>query len=132
MRSPRTAVAWLLVSAVAVATAACGTAGRPLPGSNPFDENGGTPAEIRIRVRNSNFYDATLTAVSDNGNRRLGMVGGNSSAVFTTPWSFTTGLRIQIDLLAGPTCTTDVITMSPGETLELEIPPDFRTATTCR
>lgn len=132
MRPARSVVAWLLVGALAAAASACGSTGRPLPGANPFEEDGGTPAEIRIRVRNSNFYDATLTAVGDQSTRRLGTVGGNSSAVFTTPWRFTSGLRIQIDLLAGPTCTTDTITMSPGETLELEIPPDFRTATTCR
>lgn len=132
MRLARNLVAWILVGTLAAAAGACGSTGRPLPGANPFEEGGGTRPEIRIRVRNSNFYDATLTAISDQGTRRLGNVGGNSSAVFTTPWSFTTGLRIQIDLLAGPTCTTDVVTMSPGETLDLEIPPDFRTATTCR
>jgi len=132
MRLARNVAAWMLVSALVTAAGACGSTGRRLPGANPFEEDGSTAAEIRIRVRNSNFYDATLTAVSDQGNRRLGTVGGNSSAVFTTRWTFTTGLRIQIDLLAGPTCTTDVITMSPGEELELEIPPDFRTATICR
>jgi hypothetical protein len=119
----------LLVCGLILAAAACGSTGRPIAGSDPFANAGaGTPAEIRIRVRNSNFYDAALTAVGDTGRRRLGTVGGNTTAVFTTPWTFTGGLSIQIDLLAGPTCTTQPITVSPGDTVELEIPPDFSTA----
>ncbi|MBM4183072.1 MAG: hypothetical protein FJ207_02470 [Gemmatimonadetes bacterium] len=122
----------LLAAGLAATATACGRTGRPLAGSDPFAPGGVVAADIRIRVRNQNFYDASLTAISDTGERRLGNVGGNSSAVFTTPWSFTSSLRIQIDLLAGPSCVTDVITVSPGETVNLDIPPDFRTATTCR
>ena len=93
-----------------------------MPGADPFS-GAGTAADARVRVRNSNFYDATLIALSDNGRRRLGTVGGNSTAVFTMPWEFSGSLRIQIDLLAGPTCTTDVITVNPGDTVDLEILP---------
>jgi hypothetical protein len=132
MRSPGSAAASLLLLALTVAAGACGSTGRRLPGSDPFAGDAGTAAEIRIRVRNGNFYDATLTAISDTGRRRLGTVGGNSSSVFTMPWSFNGGLRIQVDLLAGPTCTSDVITVSPGDNVEFEIAPDFNTATNCR
>ena len=95
-----------------------------MPGGDPFS-GGGTATEARVRVRNQNFYDATLTAIGDNGRRRLGTVGGNATAVFTMPWEFSGGLRIQIDLLAGPTCITDVVTVNPGDTVELEIMPDI-------
>ena len=112
----------LLACALLVALSACG-GGRALAGSDPFS-GAGTATEARIRVRNSNFYDATLIALGDNGRRRLGTVGGNSTAVFTMPWEFSGGLRIQIDLLAGPTCTTDVVMVNPGDTVELEIMSD--------
>jgi hypothetical protein len=100
-----------------------------LAGGDPFSAGGaGAATEARIRVRNQNFYDATITALSDNGRRRLGTVGGNSSATFTMPWAFSGGLRIQIDLLAGPTCTTDVITVNPGDTVEMDIMPDMNSS----
>jgi hypothetical protein len=120
----------LLVGLVALAAAACGTR-TSYPGQNPF-EDGGQARELRIRVRNNNFYDATLTALTDTGRRRLGTVGGNQSSVFTIPWTFTGGLRIEIDLLAGPTCTTDYLTVSPGESVDLEIMSDFNSMPYCR
>lgn len=116
---------------LALALAACGTR-TSYPGQNPFAEGGGTPQEVRVRVRNNNFYDASLTAISDTGRRRLGTVGGNQTAVFTIPWSFTSGMRIEIDLLAGPTCTTDLVTVSPGEEVRLEIMADFDSTPYCR
>ena len=122
---------WALLCALAVTVAGCGTR-TSYPGQDPFAEGGGTRQELRIRVRNNNFYDASLTAIADTGRRRLGTVGGNQSAVFTIPWSFTGGLRIEIDLLAGPTCTTDFITVSPGEDVQLDIMSDFDSTPYCR
>jgi hypothetical protein len=130
MRSLASARACLVFAALA--TVGCGSTGRPLAGVDPFADGGATPAEIRIRIRNSNFYDATVTALGDMGQRRLGTVGGNQSATFTTPWNFTGGLRLQIDLLAGPTCTTEMITVSPGDAVNIEIAPDFNLTTYCR
>jgi hypothetical protein len=118
-----------VLCALALIPGACGTR-TSQPGQDPFA--GGGAQEVRVSVRNSNFYDATLTAISDTGRRRLGTVGGNQSAVFTMPWAFTSGLRIEIDLLAGPTCTTDFITVSPGEDVVLEIMSDFSNTPFCR
>ncbi|HET9948628.1 MAG TPA: hypothetical protein VFQ22_06885 [Longimicrobiales bacterium] len=110
---------WAL--ALALGAAACASGGSGGEG-DPF--SGGT-REIRIRVNNQNFYDASLTAISDTGRRRLGDVGGNQSATFTLPWSFVSGLRIEIDLLAGPTCVSDPIVVDPGDTVVLDIRPDL-------
>jgi hypothetical protein len=120
----------LLACALLLVASSCG-GGRSLAGGDPFS-GAGTATEARVRVRNQNFYDATLTAISDQGRRRLGSVGGNSTAVFTMPWSFTSGLRIQIDLLAGPTCTTDVIQVNPGDVVEMDIMPDLTSGGFCR
>jgi hypothetical protein len=119
-----------VLCALALISSACGTR-TSYPGQDPFS-GGGAAQDARVRVRNSNFYDATLTAIGDTGRRRLGTVGGNQSAVFTMPWTFTSGLRIEIDLLAGPTCTTDLITVSPGEEVVLEIMSDFSSMPFCR
>lgn len=109
----------LVLVASAVAAGACGTSPPP-PGGGPFS-GAGMATEVRLRVRNDNFYDATLTALSDSGRRRVGTVGGNQTAVFTLPWTFSSGLQVIVDLLAGPTCTTDPITVNPGDTVELVI-----------
>jgi hypothetical protein len=82
-------------------------------------------------VRNANFYDATVTAIGDATQRRLGVVGGNQTSVFTMPWEFTSGLRVRIDLLAGPSCTTETIQANPGDDIEFQIPPDLGTSGFC-
>lgn len=99
---------------------ACGSAGRPIPGQNPF-EGGQAAAQIRIHIRNNNFYDATITALADTGRRRLGTVSGNQTATFTMPWTFTGTLRLEVDLLASGTCVTDAITVNPGDDVDLQI-----------
>jgi hypothetical protein len=48
------------------------------------------------------------------------------------PWDFTGGLRIEIDLLAGPSCTTELIAVNPGDDVRLEIMSDFSSTTFCR
>jgi hypothetical protein len=100
----------------------CGTRS---PQGNPFDGSGVGVPQMRLRVRNANFYDATITAIGDTSQRRLGVVGGNQTATFTMPWEFSSGLRVQVDLLAGPSCTTDVIQVNPGDEVEFQIPPDL-------
>lgn len=120
-----------MLGIVALSVSACGTR-TSYPGQNPFADGGSAAPEVRLRVRNLNFYDATLTAITDSGRRRLGTVGGNQSSVFTMPWTFTGGLRVEIDLLAGPSCTTDYLTVSPGEGVELEIMSDLDNMPYCR
>jgi hypothetical protein len=111
----------LVLSAGTLLMGGCGTSGRTIPGADPF-AGGAAAAEVRLRVRNNNFYDATLWALNDSGSRRrLGTVSGNQSAVFTMPWPYAATLRVQIDLLAGSTCTTDPISVNPGDDLELQI-----------
>jgi len=118
--------------ALAVASAACGGGG-PFAGQAPDPFAGqATAQEIRLRVRNLNFYDATLTALSDTGRRRLGTVGGNQTVVFTVPWPAPGPLRVEIDLLAGPQCTTDDILVSAGEQIDLEIMSDLSLMPYCR
>jgi len=129
--SDRRGLTRALLCALALLLGACGTR-TSYPGQSPFEEGGGTAQQLRLRIRNNNFYDASITAISDTGRRRLGTVGGNQSAVFTMPLSFTSGLRLEIDLLAGPTCTTDLITVSPGEEVQLEIMSDFDSTPYCR
>ena len=92
--------------------------------------SGGTPrspfigpndATVRIEVTNNNFQDATLHAVWTGQRRRLGIVTGKTEATYILPWPTSRQLRIEIDLLAGPGCTTRPIMTDPGDILLLEI-----------
>jgi len=123
---PRRWLAALLV----LTLVGCGTRG-PRAGANPFDGSGAGVPQMRLRVRNANFYDATITAIGDSTQRRLGVVGGNQSATFSMPWEFSSGLRVRVDLLAGPSCTTDVIQVNPGDDIEFQIPPDLGSTGYC-
>ena len=119
-----------LIAVLTLSLVGCGTRG-PRQGANPFDGSGAGVPQVRLRVRNQNFYDATITAIGDATQRRLGVVGGNQTAVFTMPWEFTSGLRVRIDLLAGPSCTTETIQANPGDDIEFQIPPDLGTSGFC-
>ena len=123
-RRRRTVAQRATIGALALLLVGCSTRG-PRDNVNPFDGSGVGVPQIRLRVRNANFYDATITAVGDATQRRLGVVGGNQTSVFTMPWEFTSGLRVRIDLLAGPSCTTETIQVNPGDEIDFQIPPDL-------
>lgn len=127
----RPLAARMLVATLVVALPGCGQRG-PRSSGNPFDGSGAGTPQIRLQIQNANFYDATITAIGDNTQRRLGVVGGNQSRTFTMPWEFGGSLRVQIDLLAGPSCTTDTIQVNPGDEIEFQIPPQLGSGGYCR
>lgn len=101
--------------------------------SNADDPFSDRPSNVRLNVQNRNFNDATLYViddVSDSNGRRIGVVGGNSSARFVLDWNFASDMSIRIDTLAG-SCITPPLTVGPGEELELEIVPDFSQSAFC-
>lgn len=98
---------------------ACGGMGGTV--DDPFADFGDRNL-FRIYVQNDNFYDARLYAIASGGVRQsLGFVGGKTDHVFTVPWSFSNELRIEINMVAGPTCVTEPITVDPGDELRLQI-----------
>ena len=89
--------------------------------------------EIRIHILNLNFQDATVWAMVRDGHReRLGTVSGKREAWFTMPWRFSQPLRLEFDLVAGPRCRTENITVDPGDVLDLQIAADFFRTEGCR
>lgn len=110
--------------------AACATAGS---GDSPFGRGGDRPDSILLRVRNVNFADARLYTIRSGTSRKLlGSVNGKQDAEFTVSWPFSEPLRIEIDLLAGPSCTTEALYVDPGDVLELQIESVFGQTRMCR
>ena len=89
--------------------------------ASPFGDTLERQGQIRIDVRNLNWNEARLWALSAGRRIRLGSVGGNQDAVFNLDWDLTLPLAIQIDLVAGPSCTTREMRVDPGDHLELQI-----------
>ena len=82
----------------------------------------------QVRVVNQGYADMDIFVLSTGTGRiRLGTVTGNSTATFTLP-GFLVGHATQVRFLADPigsnrTPVSDQITVEPGETVELTIPP---------
>lgn len=113
----------LCVAALAAAITGCGAAGRLVEREDPFVRTPVAEQSVRLHVQNRNFSDARLYALALGKRTRLGVVGGKRDAVFSIPWPHAEPMRIEIDLLAGPKCTTRAIEVDPGDTLDLQIQP---------
>ena len=83
------------------------------------------PRGVSLEVDNQNFYDATVYAVSDAGERqRLGRVTGLSHDTFTFRWLHQE-LRVLIQLLADGSAITQPVLVNPGDSLNMVIQPDL-------
>ena len=108
----------LAAAALSLALAGCSAA---FPADSPFGAGVGARL-IRLVVENRNFYDATIYVIEDQGRaRRVGDVAGNGNRSFQVPWGFAAAMSFRIDLLAGGSCTTPPVMVSPGEVLGLQI-----------
>ena len=117
--------------AALVVIAACATPGRLVEREQPFTREPVGEEMIRIRVQNDNFMDARLHAAGLGGRYLLGVVTGKRQAVLSIPWDFSGPLRIEIDLLVGPKCTTPPIDADPGDTFDLRIEAVFSNSSVC-
>jgi hypothetical protein len=126
MKAHKAVVLTLLTVAVA-----CATQGQRLD-SEPFTTSTERPDSVLLEVQNLNFSDARLYAIRDGRRMTLGRVGGKQDARFTIPWRFSQELRIEINLLAGPTCVTERLQVDRGDILELQISGVFSQSTFCQ
>jgi len=108
-----------------------GCSQNPPPAGTSF---GGAPRDrtIRIHVTNLNFMDATLWALTPGTREKLGVVTGKREAIYTLPWRGYTDLKIEIDILAGPRCTTEALPVDPGDDIELIIDVDMTSSPLCK
>ena len=123
-----------VLGAALLLSTSCAQSGRPLDTSEPFaDARSGEERRITLLVRNFNFSDARLFTIRRGGARRpLGRVGGKGEEQFRLEWPMSEPLRIEIDLLAGPTCITRDLMVDPGDSLELQISAVFTQTAACR
>jgi hypothetical protein len=106
-----------MVAVLAVLLASCALGGSR---DNPFSETN-SQKEIKVFITNLAFMDATVYAVTNGSRRRLGRVTGKRESRFTIPFPVAADFWLEVDILAGPKCRTERMTVSPGEHLELVI-----------
>lgn len=122
-----------LAAGLLLALGACASSGGKERPTNPFTQDLAERSQIRIRVENFNFNDATVWVLVRNERRqRLGTVTGKSSSVFTIPWTFSEPMRLEFDLLADVRCVTEEMSVDPGDILELQISVDPSSDPQCR
>ena len=80
-----------------------------------------------VRVENQSFTDATIYVWQSSQRLRIGFVNGTSTQTIQLPRSVIfgpTSLRFSVDFLAGNRSPiTESITVVPGDTVVLQIPP---------
>ena len=76
---------------------------------------------IRIEIQNRGFDDATVHALFDARRIRLGIVTGKRTGNFMLPLDNSILLKLEIDVLAGPSCTTRDMWVDPGDIIVMEI-----------
>jgi hypothetical protein len=115
-----------------LAATACASSGRTLDtaSQDPFGASG--PTTVRIIVQNHNFADARLYYFRRGRRMSLGIVTGKQDGEFVVDWNVPDPMQIEINLLAGPTCRTDTMTVDPGDVLELQIAVVFSQTLGCR
>jgi outer membrane biogenesis lipoprotein LolB len=118
-RTPSTRRRIVVLALAATFLGACGGGAA----RNPYEESrGGSTTQIRISVENRDFTDVRVYAVTPSGDRPLGVVGGNQTETFRLEWRQLATLYFRLDFLAGSQYTTQAVTVSPGNQVDVEIP----------
>jgi hypothetical protein len=111
----------LVAAAAACLLAGCALGGT---GSDPFSEGTRGEQEIKVFITNLAFMDATVHSVTNGSRRRLGRVTGKRESVFTVPFRHSAEFYLEIDIMAGPKCRTEMMFVDPGDHVELVIQTD--------
>jgi hypothetical protein len=80
---------------------------------------------VPMVVENQNFYQATIYARLNSARVRLGEVPGNSTATFSAPSPPAGQISVEIRLLAVGAFTSHPITIAPGDTVRVTVPPNL-------
>ena len=119
-----------LATFVLVTLTGCASSSTAGSGMEPFTDTGADDT-ITVIVQNRNFADARLYVLRRGARQSLGVVSGLGDEEFTLDWSFSEPIQIEIDMVAGPSCTTREIQADPGDVLELQIASVFTESQAC-
>lgn len=92
------------------------------------DDDSQMVPETSLEVTNQWFADMNIYVIHSGQRLRLGLATGNATTDFVIPRAIVNGPSIQLRFLADPVGGThapvsDEITVSPGDAVQLTIPP---------
>lgn len=93
------------------------------------DEPVPRPDPIPVHVKNENFLDMNVYAVTTGSPRRLGTVSGNSAADFRIEWALVFGQAITITAVpigGRGTATSGPLNVGPGQMIDFRIGATLR------
>ena len=109
---------WFVYGSI-LSLAACGGRGPAFGAPDPVDER-----DITVQVDNHNFYDASIVLFfSGRARRRLGTVRSSTKGTFKIRWE-ASEMSVGADFFGGAAVRSNELTVSPGETLFLNLPPN--------
>jgi hypothetical protein len=76
---------------------------------------------VKFFVNNLAFNDVTVFAVVNGARQRLGRVSGKREMEFSMPLRVPSAVYVEIDILAGPRCSSERMMVEPGDHLQLDI-----------
>jgi|SRR6185503_4137407 len=124
MRSNRIIIALFAAAATVSTVSGCARTGQAAGDLAPA-------TSIGLNVKNQNFYDMDVYAVSDGLATRLGMVNGNNARSFKLHSSLASrDLRIVATPIGGNgRASTGEVVVAPGQTIEFTIGSTLRNST---
>jgi hypothetical protein len=114
----------LVLAAALMTPVACHNGAQPQTG----DDDPQQVAQTTLEVTNQWFADMDIYVVQTGQRIRLGLATGNSTTDFVIPSAIVNSAAIRLRFIASPIGGThspvsDEITVSPGDNLQLTIPP---------
>ena len=114
----------IALAGLVITPVACHNGAPPQTG----DEDNGQVAQTTLEVTNQWFADMDIYVVQNGQRIRLGLATGNSTSDFVIPSAIVNGAAIRLRFIASPiggnhSPVSDEITVSPGDNLQLTIPP---------
>lgn len=128
----------LLVLLLAVTVTGCATGGtdNPFEGGTSSGDAAATSQTFQVRAMNPSFMDVTIFAVNayTRGQRvRVGRLGSSQELTLDFRMSSATReVRFQLEYFTGPTCVTGIVSLVPGDIVELILPAEPRNELGCR
>jgi hypothetical protein len=112
---------WILLFCGLVAASGCAALGGGGAQGDPFARGGSSANQLILRANNTLAEDVSVRVVDRGRILDLGTVPGRSTRQFTVEWSGSSRLGFQVEPFSGRRHTLPLISVEPGDLLELVI-----------
>jgi len=116
-----TRVRWTPFLAGIVALGGCAALGGGSPQDDPFARGGPSEAQLMLRANNTLSEEVSIRVIDAGRTVDLGSVPARTTRQFTVEWSGSSRLAFQLEPFSGRRHTLPLVSVEPGDLLELVI-----------